>query len=525
MTLPQTRSHYGLVVLVGLLCAAAAQANQSLKGLTLADAIDLLEQQGLSVFYSSDTIKPWMQVATEPESGRPRRRLTALLAPFDLKLRNGPKNTLLIVPVEQPAQPTNRGTILGVVRAPGQGPLIANVEVSLVGNSNRQLIADDGRFSFASVKPGQYTLHVRHPTYRWEGSEEVTVRANKPAVALIELGAPAVARLDRVVVGASQYELLRPPGSSHRLLTNTMLEHFPDVGDDPLRAVKRLPGVATGGLSAASNVRGGVIDETLIRFDGLRLVNPFHLRDFQSIFSTIDPRIVRTIDVYTGGFPVNYGDRMSGVIDVESMSPPAPRYHEVGLSFFNTSILSSGIFSDGDGEWLASARRSNLDLWFDALNNLPGKPRYTDAFAKISHELGSATKITGNVLLFSDDLQLSDTDIEEVATAKYQDRYLWLRLDHRLGDKLTSATLLANTKLESTRQGTVDKPGDSIGSVFDDRDFNITSLQSDWRWAANDNLLVSFGAEWKNLRGDYTYADQARYEILFDTPGASTTTL
>ncbi len=525
MRLRQSHFLSGLVVLVGLLCAPVAKADQAFKGLALAEAIALLEQDGIAVFYSSDTVKPWMRVTAEPDSRLPRQTLTQLLQPFELQVRNGPKNTLLIIPTDQPAQPTNRGSIWGVVRAPGQGPVIPDVEVSLVGNSKRRLTADDGRFSFAGVKPGDYTLHVRHHAFRWEGSEEITVKANQPAVALIELGAPAVARLDRVVVGASQYELLREPGSSHTLLTNTMLEQFPDVGDDPLRAVKRLPGVATGGLSAASNIRGGATDETLIRFDGLRLVNPFHLRDFQSIFSTIDPRIVRTIDVYTGGFPVNYGDRMSGVIDVQSMSPPAPLYHEVGLSFFNTSLLSSGMFAGGDGEWLASARRSNLDVWFDALSNLPGKPRYTDAFAKVSHELGSSMKITGNILLFSDDLRLTDTDIEEVASAEYQDRYLWLRLDHQVGNKLTAATLLARTNLESTRQGTVDKPGDSIGSVFDQRDFAITSLQSDWRWAATDNLLVSFGGEWKNLKGDYRYSDQARYEILFSTPGASTSTV
>ena len=101
------------------------------------------------------------------------------------------------------------------------------------------------------------------------------------------------------------------------------------------------------------------------------------------------------------------------------------------------------MFADGDGEWLASARRSNLDVWFNALSNLPGKPRYTDAFAKISRELGSSAKITGNVLFFADDLLLSDTDIEEVATAKYKDRYLWARLDNRIGSRLTATTLLA----------------------------------------------------------------------------------
>ena len=65
--------------------------------------------------------------------------------------------------------------------------------------------------------------------------------------------------------------------------------------------------------------RGGEVDETLVRFDGLRLFNPFHFKDFLSIFSTIDPAIIREIEVYTGAFPAAFGDRMSGVINIESL--------------------------------------------------------------------------------------------------------------------------------------------------------------------------------------------------------------
>ena len=67
---------------------------------------------------------------------------------------------------------------------------------------------------------------------------------------------------------------------------------LPDLGDDPLRAVARLPGVASSDFSAKANMRGGETDETLFRFDGLRLQNPFHLKDFQSVFSTIDPSVI-----------------------------------------------------------------------------------------------------------------------------------------------------------------------------------------------------------------------------------------
>ena len=82
-------------------------------------------------------------------------------------------------------------------------------------------------------------------------------------------------------------------------------------------APQRLPGVASSDFSSKVNVRGGEADETLVRFDDLRLQNPYHLKDFQSTFSTIGPGVVSGMRVYAGGFPVTFGDRMSGVIDID----------------------------------------------------------------------------------------------------------------------------------------------------------------------------------------------------------------
>jgi outer membrane receptor protein involved in Fe transport len=124
--------------------------------------------------------------------------------------------------------------------------------------------------------------------------------------------------LEEVVVSTSRYPLGASTAGSPVVLDAAALQRLPALGDDSLRAVARLPGAAGNGLSARSHVRGGELDETLVRLDGLRLFDPFHLKDFQSVFSVIDPRLIQSMDVYTGGFPVMFGDRMSGVIDLDS---------------------------------------------------------------------------------------------------------------------------------------------------------------------------------------------------------------
>ena len=46
------------------------------------------------------------------------------------------------------------------------------------------------------------------------------------------------------------------------------------------------------------------------------LLDPFHLKNFQSLISAIDPAAIESIEVFSGGFPVQYGQRSGGVIDI-----------------------------------------------------------------------------------------------------------------------------------------------------------------------------------------------------------------
>jgi hypothetical protein len=323
--------------------------------------------------------------------------------------------------------------------------------------------------------------------------------------------------IDEIVVAASRYELARSVAGEPFRLASTDLEALPDLGDDSLRAVQRLPGAAANGFDARVNIRGGEVGELLVRLDQLRLYDPYHLEDFQGIFSSIDPRIVRTMDVYTGGFPAAFGDRMSGVIDVASLAPSAPRYHEVGVSFFTASALSAGRFGERDGEWLASVRRSNLDLLYSSSSDLPERPRSLDAFGKVAYRLTDSLRITFNALYSRDDVTLSDdVDLEESARSKHEDRYWWLRFEHTPNATLSGTTLLARTTLTGERNGATAKPGVGTGWLVDQRDFALDTLQSEWTWnpAGTDRWSAEFGAMLGRARGRYEYRDAVRFDVL-----------
>lgn len=352
------------------------------------------------------------------------------------------------------------------------------------------------------------------------GGALVLVRRSRARAAppLRPVEAPEEAQdIARVVVTASLYELLREPIRPVRSLSAADLRASPDLGDDPMRSLSRLPGTANGDFTARANIRGGEAGETLVRFHGLRLYDPFHFKDFQGVFSAIDPGVVSGIDVYTGGYPASFGDRMSGVIDIVPVSAKEQTHRELSLSFFNASVLGSGLYNEERGDWVLSVRRGNPDLLIRARDADIGRPSYFDAYGRLGHALTDRIRLSANALLFEDDITLHDGDREESARAGYRDVYAWLRLDYER-EYLQGSVLLAQSNLDSHRSGTADQPGVSRGTLADRRSFDVSSVQSDWSWRMNDRTLLQFGAELRRSSGNYEYDDEAQFDLVFDLP-------
>ena len=125
--------------------------------------------------------------------------------------------------------------------------------------------------------------------------------------------------MESVIVSASRYSISRDIAASKSSFDQRTIQNLPDIGEDPIRAAQRLPGAAASGASAVAHFRGGEAGDIGIMLNGQWLFDPFHIRDYQSIFSAIDARAIEGIEVYTGGFPVRYGDRMSGLVLMDSI--------------------------------------------------------------------------------------------------------------------------------------------------------------------------------------------------------------
>ncbi len=323
---------------------------------------------------------------------------------------------------------------------------------------------------------------------------------------------PEALEIENITVSASRYEISRDMSSSNFQIDQRTIQNMPDVGEDPVRITHRLPGAAASGASARAHFRGGEQSEVGIILNGHRLFDPFHVRDYQNIFSAIDSRAIEGVEVYTGGFPVRFGDRMSGLVLMESLDAEKPRYTEIGVSVFNTSLLFAS--SKNDTRWLFSARRGNLDLVIDPTF---GKPSYYDVFSQIQIDITPNTTFSANGL-YADDLVTvvleSEPNERESVSSTTRNAQIWLQMESSWSDRLSSATILSYVSFANRRVGDLNDMEKYVANVTDIRETEQFGVQQDWTYNPSDTHLMQWGITFLNGDAKYDYNGQAAYFLL-----------
>ncbi len=315
--------------------------------------------------------------------------------------------------------------------------------------------------------------------------------------------------IETVVVAASRYEISRDISASKFALDRRTIQSMPDIGEDPIRVTQRLPGTAASGASAVAHFRGGDADEIGIMLNGQWLFDPFHIRDYQNIFSAIDARAIEGVEVYTGGFPVRYGDRMSGLVLMDSLDSEKSRHTEIGLSVFNTSLLAAG--TNDERNWLFSARRGNLDLVIDPKF---GQPAYFDVFGEYTVAITPDMRLSANALFADDQIALvleTDPAEREYVVSDTSNAQLWLRLDSNWSSTLSSSTVLSMVDYRNSRDGFANDPEKMFATVLDVRDVSQFALRQDWVWSPSKRHRAQWGIHVAYSEADYSYAGLARY--------------
>lgn len=148
------------------------------------------------------------------------------------------------------------------------------------------------------------------------------------------------------------------PGTD--FITSDQIRRTAATADDAFRVVQTLPGVAGSDYAASFLVRGGESDETLVRFDGFDLLEPYHIPYWGGAISVVSPDVVRTMRLSRGGLPARFGRQLSGALEIESARdrPEGPRY-QVGAGPTQLRALVAGPTRAG-GSYLLGIRHGLL---------------------------------------------------------------------------------------------------------------------------------------------------------------------
>jgi outer membrane receptor protein involved in Fe transport len=309
-------------------------------------------------------------------------------------------------------------------------------------------------------------------------------------------------------------------------LSREQIETMPQIGEDIYRAVSRLPGVTANDFSASFFVRGGSGDELYVTLDGLELIEPFHLKDLGGALSIIDAQAIGSVDLTTGGFSAEYGDRLTGVFSMRSIDPRTDRTRtSAGLSVMNARVTSQGGFAGGTGGWLLSARRGYVDLALKLAKSTDSlKPRYHDLFGKVQLARPRGGRLAAHVLHAGDNLRYLDTPDPSIRS-RYGSSYAWLTWEERLGERLRQQTVASVGRLTWRRDGDGLFRGEETAEVIDRRTLSAIGLRQDWSWEIAPRFLLKWGGDLRRERADYDYfawsreqfAEGGEIESVYDT--------
>lgn len=128
---------------------------------------------------------------------------------------------------------------------------------------------------------------------------------------------------------------------------------------DIVQNLQLLPGIDSPSETASGlYLRGGTPDQNLILWDGIKLYNTDHFFGSLSIFN---PFITKKVELFQNGVKSEYGDRVAGVIDIQTDNNVDKLQGGFGVNFTHSDVYLKAPLAKGIG-LVASVRKSLTEL-------------------------------------------------------------------------------------------------------------------------------------------------------------------
>ncbi len=302
------------------------------------------------------------------------------------------------------SQSNLKQTVRGqIVDADTKIPLIGATIIIEGSNPIMGTTADfDGNFRLGKVPVGRHNFIVSYVGYESYSLSEILVSSGKEVVLNIELKESSLT-LNEVVITANSNKD-RPINSMATLSARTFsveeASRYAGGLDDPARLASAFAGVAT--TQTTNNaiiIRGNSPRGVLWRVEGVDVPATFHFPNVDFVggggYTVFSSQMLRNSDFYTGAFPAEYGNALSGVFDVKMRTGNAEkREFTAGIGVQGVDFSAEGPFVKGKkSTYLFNYRYGTLGL-IGKIVNFPNLPAFQDLTFKFDFPTQKAGSFT-----------------------------------------------------------------------------------------------------------------------------------
>lgn len=312
-----------------------------------------------------------------------------------------------------------QGAIRGTVLDAQSGEPLARVRILVRPSGTtpsvpgfQTLTDDQGRFAWPALAPGDYTLQVSTVGYRLLNKSFTLAGGDLKEFEVI-LSPDTFRQTDSVEVRADPFDLARQDSPTQLTLEGNEAKNLASVlADDPLRAVQGLPGVTSNDdFESRFSLRGADYHRVGLYLDDILLHTPFHTLQGEAATGSMtifNGDMVDSLALHSGAWPVRYGDRTGGVLDVHTREGSRTQTSlRATASASNAGVMAEGpLGRDRRGSWLASARKS----YFQYVIHRTAKEDptfafgFADAQGKLAYDLTKRHHVTLNLIQGVSDL-------------------------------------------------------------------------------------------------------------------------
>ena len=288
---------------------------------------------------------------------------------------------------------------------------------------------ENGFFELKELKIGRYNFYVQYLGYEPLNIHQVLNSSGKEIFLNIELTESVVAFTEITITDKLEYAapINEMASASARSFSVEETRRFAASISDPARMVQSYAGVSSGGddLSNEIIIRGNSTRGLLWKLEGVEVPNPNHFGGMGNGGGSVSMLSASTLtnsDFYTGAFPAEYGNALSGVFDMRMRNGNnEKREHGISVGNLGFDISTEGYFNKkSKASYLVNYRHSTIQLirkWLPSLGN--EFPAYRD----LSFKINIPTKEKGNISIFG----LGGNNFSK--TEAKRDSNLWMSLN------------------------------------------------------------------------------------------------